>query len=167
VGERKTAFVGLGSNLGDRAGNLGRALALLREKGAPATRTSSLYLTEPVGGPPQDWFCNAVAALETDLAPEALLAACLRTEEEMGRVRTVKDGPRTIDLDLLLRGDERREGPGLVLPHPRLHLRRFVLVPLAEIAPDAVHPGLGATVRELLLRCPDPSEVRPFVKALA
>ena len=163
--ETKTAFIALGSNLGDRAGAIHEALARLGERGAPATRTSSLYLTEPVGGPPQDWFVNAAAAVETGHSPEALLAACLQAEGEMGRVRTVKDGPRTIDLDLLLYGEERRETPGLTLPHPRMHLRRFVLVPLHEIAPTAFHPGLRATVRELLLRCPDTATVRPYVRA--
>jgi 2-amino-4-hydroxy-6-hydroxymethyldihydropteridine diphosphokinase len=118
-----------------------------------------------VGGPPQGWFLNAVAQGETALRPEALLEACLATERELGRVRAERNGPRTIDVDILFFGDERRSSPGLVIPHPRLHERRFVLEPLAEIAPDLVHPTLGLTVRELVARCPDPSVVRPHAPA--
>ncbi len=153
-------FLGLGSNLGDREAAIEGALARLAERGFQATLRSSLWLTEPVGGPPQGWFLNAVAGGETSLTPEALLEACLATEREMGRVRTVRNGPRTIDLDVLLFGAERRDAPGLVLPHPRLTDRRFVLEPLAEIAPGVLHPVLGLTAAELLARCPDASEVR-------
>ena len=158
-------FLGLGSNLGDREAAIAGALARLAGRGFRATQTSSLWLTEPVGGPPQGWFLNAAAGGESDLTPEALLEACLDTEREMGRVRTVRNGPRAIDVDILLFGDERRQGPGLVLPHPRLHERRFVLEPLAEIAPRFVHPALGLTVREMLARCPDASLVRPHARA--
>ena len=108
--------------------------------GFRVTRRSSLWLTEPVGGPPQGWFLNAVAEGETALRPEALLEACLATEREMGRVRAERNGPRTIDVDVLLFGDERCSSPGLVIPHPRLHERRFVLEPLAEIAPGLRPP---------------------------
>jgi 2-amino-4-hydroxy-6-hydroxymethyldihydropteridine diphosphokinase len=113
-----------------------------------------------VGGPPQGPFLNAVAGGETALRPEALLEACLATEREMGRVRAERNGPRTIDVDILLFGGERRDAPRLVIPHPRLHERRFVLAPLAEVAPGLVHPVLGLDVRELLARCPDASAVR-------
>jgi 2-amino-4-hydroxy-6-hydroxymethyldihydropteridine diphosphokinase len=115
-----------------------------------------------VGGPRQGWFLNAVAAGETSLDPEELLQACLATEREMGRVRAERNGPRVIDVDILLFGEERREGPGLVVPHPRLHERRFVLEPLCEIAPGLRHPVLGLTVAELKERCPDTSTVRPW-----
>jgi len=158
-------FLGLGSNLGDREAALEGALERLAVRGFRVTRRSSLWLTEPVGGPPQGWFLNAVAEGETALRPEALLEACLATEREMGRVRAERNGPRTIDVDILFFGDERCASPGLVIPHPRLHERRFVLEPLAEIAPRFVHPALGLTVREMLARCPDASLVRPHAPA--
>jgi 2-amino-4-hydroxy-6-hydroxymethyldihydropteridine diphosphokinase len=152
------AFLGLGSNLGVREENLEQALARLAAHGFRLRRRSAFYETAPVGGPVQGDFLNMAAGGDWDATPEALLQACLDVEREMGRVRTVRNGPRTIDLDVLLFGDERREGD-FELPHPRLHERRFVLEPLCEIAPDARHPGLGLTVRELLARCPDASRV--------
>jgi 2-amino-4-hydroxy-6-hydroxymethyldihydropteridine diphosphokinase len=153
-------FLGLGSNLGDREAAIEGALAGLAARGFRATLRSSLWLTEPVGGPPQGFFLNAVAGGETALAPEALLEACLATEREMGRVRAERNGPRTIDVDILFFGERTCDAPGLLIPHPRLHERRFVLAPLAEIAPRLVHPVLGVTVAELLARCPDASAVR-------
>jgi 2-amino-4-hydroxy-6-hydroxymethyldihydropteridine diphosphokinase len=153
-------FLGLGSNLGDREATIEAALDLLAARGFRVRLRSSLWLTAPVGGPPQGWFVNAVAGGETSLEPEALLEACLATERELGRVRAERNGPRTIDIDVLVFGEERRDAPGLVLPHPRLHERRFVLAPLAEIAPELVHPTLGFTAAELLARCPDASAVR-------
>jgi 2-amino-4-hydroxy-6-hydroxymethyldihydropteridine diphosphokinase len=165
--ERAKAFVALGANLGEREAQIERALLLLSEHGQTVARRSSLYLTEPVGGPPQDWYVNAVAELDTELSPEELLRASLEVERAMGRVRTVKDGPRSIDIDLLLQGSLVRDTETLVLPHPRMHLRRFVLVPLCEIAPSAVHPTLGLTMSELLARCPDSSVVRPLVPTAA
>jgi 2-amino-4-hydroxy-6-hydroxymethyldihydropteridine diphosphokinase len=153
-------FLALGSNLGDREAAFASALARLGARGFVTRLRSSDWLTEPVGGPPQGWFLNAVVAGETSLEPAPLLAACLATEQELGRVRTVRNGPRTIDVDILFHGAQQIELPGLVVPHPRLHERRFVLAPLAEIAPELVHPVLRRTAVELLAACPDRSLVR-------
>jgi len=163
---RKTlAYLGLGSNLGDRMAALERARALLETGGFQTLARSSTWQTEPVGGPPQGLYLNEVLAGETTLSAQGLLAACLGVERAMGRVRAERFGPRTIDVDVLFYGDERRHAPGLVLPHPRLHERLFVLVPLAEIAPDLRHPGLGLTAAEMRARCPDTSEVRLYDRA--
>jgi len=153
------AFIGLGSNLGDRARNLFRALEILGASGTMTLLRSSIYKTEPVEVVDQAEFLNQVVGCETTLSPEDLLAACLEAERSIGRVRTRDKGPRAIDLDLLLFGDAVRQGPGLALPHPRMHLRRFVLVPLVEIAPRVRHPLLGLSAAELLERCPDRSRV--------
>src|SRR5690242_16631519 len=136
-----TAYIGLGSNLGDRRDSLERAVSALRQTpGVRVVRVSSFYETEPVGGPPgQPMFLNAAAELATDLGPEALLQVLLDVEQALGRVRSEHWGPRTIDLDSLLYGDLALSGPRLTVPHPRMHERRFVLQPLAEIAPQAVH----------------------------
>jgi 2-amino-4-hydroxy-6-hydroxymethyldihydropteridine diphosphokinase len=154
--------LGLGSNLGDREAAIAGALDGLRTRGFHASLSSSLYLTEPVGGPPQGPFLNAVAAGDTPLRPEELLAACLAVELELGRVRAEPNGPRTIDIDILFFGALVRDGPPPVVPHPRLHERRFVLEPLAEILPELVHPRSGRSVAELLRGCADTSSVRRF-----
>jgi 2-amino-4-hydroxy-6-hydroxymethyldihydropteridine diphosphokinase len=139
-----TAFVGIGSNLGDREGHLGAALDLLSaEAGIEVVGVSSLRETEPVGPVEQGPFLNGAVQVSTELSPVELLARLLDIEQRLGRVRRERFGPRTIDLDLLVYGDEIVDGPGLTLPHPRLHERRFALQPLAELAPDLVVPGQG------------------------
>jgi 2-amino-4-hydroxy-6-hydroxymethyldihydropteridine diphosphokinase len=141
------AYIGLGSNLGDREETIRRAVELLGN-----ARISTLIETEPWGYADQPLFLNAVAELETDEPPRALLARLLEIERELGRTRDgPRYGPRTIDLDLLLYGDDRLDEPGLGLPHPRLHERAFVLEPLAELAPELVVPGFGP-VKALLSR---------------
>jgi len=154
-------FVGLGSNLGDRLAHLRaarRALGAIRSTRLEAV--SSLHATRPVGGPPQADFLNAAAELRTRLSPGCLLSELMRIEASRGRFRAVENGPRTLDLDLLLFGERRIQEPRLVVPHPRLHERAFVLEPLAELAPRFVHPVLGATLEELAARVRDPVAVR-------
>jgi 2-amino-4-hydroxy-6-hydroxymethyldihydropteridine diphosphokinase len=139
-------------------------VALGRLAALPGTRVvaiSSLYLTEPVGAAGDAWYVNAACAVDTALGPRALLEALLAIEEGHGRPRArARNAPRTLDLDLLLFGEAVIEEPGLVVPHPRMHERRFVLVPLAEIAPEARHPRLSSTVKALLAAARDPAAVR-------
>lgn len=151
------AYIAFGSNLGDRLSNMLAALELLVSHDCVTCMAqSSLYETAPVGGPPgQGPYLNGVVAVRTTLTPEALLAHCQTIESKLGRIRAVIWGPRTIDLDLLLFGDVVVQTDNLILPHPRMHERGFVLVPLAEIAPDVIHPVLRCNSSELLRRRPD------------
>lgn len=150
------AYIGLGSNLGDRLGYLRGAVRGLAEIGK-IVAASSLYETTPVGYLDQPWFLNAVVALETGASPEELHRHLLRLEEAAGRERPFPNAPRTLDLDLLLYDDLVLNRPELAIPHPRLHERAFVLVPLFEIAPNLRHPRLHKPVRELLAALGDVS----------
>jgi 2-amino-4-hydroxy-6-hydroxymethyldihydropteridine diphosphokinase len=156
---QKGVFLGLGSNLGDREAQLQGALRGLARRGFDLVALSSFWETDPVGGPPQGPYLNAVAHGETRLEPRALLEACLAVERDSGRERRERWAARTLDIDLLLFGERVVDEPGLCVPHPRLHGRRFVLEPLVEIASELRHPTLGLTARELLERCPDRSGV--------
>jgi 2-amino-4-hydroxy-6-hydroxymethyldihydropteridine diphosphokinase len=135
-------FLALGSNLGDRLANLQRAVDLLEgQDGLAIVKSSRVYQTEPVGGPPQPDYLNAVVEGRTSLSPQELLDACLAVEREMGRERKERWGPRLIDLDLLTYGREQVNEPGLQIPHPRMHQRGFVLIPLLELDDDPPLPG--------------------------
>ena len=158
------AYLSLGSNVGDRQIHLRDAIARLGTVGRVAS-VSSFYETEPVEVTDQAWFLNCAVVLETMKTPEQLMAALLHIEQEMGRHRTRKKGPRTIDMDILLFEDASTGGTitdslQLTIPHPAMHRRRFVLEPLAEIAPEALHPVLKKTVREMLDLLPTGSLVR-------
>jgi 2-amino-4-hydroxy-6-hydroxymethyldihydropteridine diphosphokinase len=150
--KKHNAYIGLGSNLGLREKNIAAALnALQTTRDIEVVKVSRLYETEPVGGPAgQSPFINAAAHVKTTLSPERLLGLCLAIEESLGRKRDVHWGPRTIDLDLLCYDQEIIVSPELTLPHPMMHERRFVMEPLAEIAPALMHPVLEQTAAELL-----------------
>ena len=154
-------YLSLGSNVGDREGHLRDANARLQAHGRIVS-VSSFYETEPVEFTNQAWFLNCVVALETEEAPEQLMAAILGIEQSMGRKRIQRKGPRTIDIDILLAGETILDSPALTIPHPAMHQRRFVLQPLAEIAPDLRHPVLKKTTRELLEALPVGQEVRKW-----
>ena len=153
-------YIALGSNLGDRARHIAAAWrALSTHPNIETVSTASLYQTAPVGGPPeQDPYLNTVICVRTSLPPEALLRLCLDIEDRLGRKRLEPDGPRTIDIDMLLFGDRVCHTAALILPHPRMHLRRFVLAPLAEIAPGVLHPTVRRRIDELLADL-EPAEV--------
>jgi 2-amino-4-hydroxy-6-hydroxymethyldihydropteridine diphosphokinase len=152
-------YLSLGSNVGDREAQLRDAQHRLGALGR-VVAVSSVYETEPVEFTEQPWFLNCVLALETILTPQQLMSAILRIEQEMGRRRIQSKGPRSIDIDILLFGDEIIELPDLTIPHPAMHRRRFVLGPLAEIAPEVIHPILKKTIRELLDALPPGQAVR-------
>lgn len=146
----KTVYLSLGSNIGDRAGHLRHAIAQLNEAGIRVLRVSPAYETEPVDYTDQRWFLNLVVEAETDVFPRQLLARTARIERSLGRVRATPKGPRTIDIDILLYGQVRMRTSELEIPHPRMAERRFVLAPLADLAPDLRHPASGRAIRELL-----------------
>ena len=146
----KTAYLSLGSNLGKRETNLHRALELLASPEVRVTRVSSTYETEPRDLRHQPWFLNIIAEIETTLFPLQLLGRIQKIEKELGRQRTVDKGPRTLDIDIVLFGNSVIETPRLHVPHPRMQDRRFVLEPLAELAPELRHPLTRRTIREML-----------------
>jgi len=153
-------FIGVGSNLGDPASRCFDAVHRVSAvRGIKVLRTSSLYRTEPVGFIAQEWFVNAVIEIRTVLSPRELLNALRAVEDEMGRVRGPKWGPRIIDLDILLYGQEIIQDDVLTVPHPELHKRRFVLAPLCELASYAVHPAFGISIRGLMNRLDDESRI--------
>jgi len=160
-------YIGLGSNLGDPIAELRGAVSELESRGVELRARSSLYRTEPVDAPEQAWFVNAVAEIRFEGRPDELLQICLNVETARGRERTRRNQPRILDLDVLLLGDIVVASDELTLPHPRLHERRFVLEPMVQIAPDAIHPGLRKTMRNLLEECVDESQVVRLEEAFA
>jgi 2-amino-4-hydroxy-6-hydroxymethyldihydropteridine diphosphokinase len=158
--ETTRVFLSLGSNVGEREVNLRAAIAALAGTGVRVRRVSSIYETEPVDYLEQEWFLNCVVEGETELSPLELLSALRGIEARMGSKKAFAKGPRLIDMDILLYGDETVDLAELQVPHPRMHLRRFVLVPLAEIAPGLHHPLWRGTVEDLSAATGDRSEVR-------
>ncbi len=153
-------FLSLGSNLGDKRDNLLRAMEALRRAGVGVIRASSIYHTQPVGTAAQPWFYNQAVEVSTTLSPGQLLALAKKVERELGRRPAPKSEPRTIDIDILLAGVHTISTRKLIIPHPRMAERNFVLVPLKEIAPQAVHPVFGVDIEELASRSADRSIVR-------
>jgi 2-amino-4-hydroxy-6-hydroxymethyldihydropteridine diphosphokinase len=153
-------YLGLGSNVGDREGQLRFAVDTLRAKNIAVWRSASLYWTQPRDLEDQPWFLNTVIEVRTLLEPADLLRECLDVERIGGRIRDTSKGPRPVDIDILIYRDRVIEGPGLTIPHPRYRDRRFVLVPMAELAPDLTDPVCGLTMTQLLDLCSDTGEVR-------
>jgi 2-amino-4-hydroxy-6-hydroxymethyldihydropteridine diphosphokinase len=158
----RKAYLSAGSNLGNRLENLQQGISHLQAAGISVTKISSYYETEPIGFLDQPWFLNLALEVDTCLTPHQLLACCSRIEAQQGRARSFPNGPRILDLDILLYEDSVIDDPLLVIPHPGMAGRRFVLQPLAQIAPDRVHPTLKTTIRSLLDRCSDLSTVRCY-----
>ena len=160
-----TVYLSIGSNLGDRENNLRNAIGALADASVRGTRVSSFYETEPVDLREQPWFLNCAVQAQTELSPLDLLQALRGIESQMGSKKLVPKGPRLIDLDILLYGDETIDMPELQVPHPRMLLRKFVLAPLAEIAPALKHPSWQGTASRLLADLGDASVVRKLAGA--
>jgi 2-amino-4-hydroxy-6-hydroxymethyldihydropteridine diphosphokinase len=156
-------YIGIGSNQGDPLENCRRAVEGIASDGRNRlVQCSSFYRTEPVGKRDQDWFVNGVVLVDTSLGPEEMLEFLLSLEKKMGRIRSERWGPRIIDLDILVCGEEVIENERLQIPHPRLHERRFVLIPLREISPDLRHPRLGKTISQILSELEGEEKVLPL-----
>jgi 2-amino-4-hydroxy-6-hydroxymethyldihydropteridine diphosphokinase len=160
---RHVAYLSLGSNIGDREANLRQAIRRLSDLGT-VSKVSSFYETEPVEFTDQPWFLNCAVELQTQLAPNELLSGMLQIERAMGRERVQPKGPRIVDLDILLYDELTMSDESLTVPHPAMHDRRFVLEPLAEIAPELRHPVLRLSAVELLRQVPDRTTVRKIVE---
>jgi 2-amino-4-hydroxy-6-hydroxymethyldihydropteridine diphosphokinase len=146
----KIAYIGIGSNMGKSQGNCREAIETIGALDeCSIISVSGFYLTEPVGVEAQDWYVNSVVSMSTAMPAQDLLKTLLQVEKDMGRVRIEKWGPRIIDLDLLLYGDELLDDEGIKVPHPLMHLRKFVMAPMTELAPELIHPALGKTMAEL------------------
>jgi 2-amino-4-hydroxy-6-hydroxymethyldihydropteridine diphosphokinase len=153
---KETAHIGIGSNLGNRHHNCLQAVDRLRRiPDVEVTGVSGWYLTKPIGVDGQDWYVNGVVSLDVKMSPQGLLERLMSVEQAMGRVRKERWGPRVIDLDILLFWKKDIHEDNLIVPHPLMHVRRFVLVPMADLAPDVIHPTVGATMTQLLKGLPD------------